>query len=546
MGKNKEKQLGASKPLFYLLLILIFYILFTIYVALVQISYNHKTEYIIWLFAFLFVLFVLFFWRSGSRSDSILFSLKKTFNKNWPQVQLEEILLLVSLLFLAALLINRVFWSTISKGLDIPFKTFISPIFETILVVFSVVITLLALHYAFQSEKNSAALMKEKGDFLEGFSGFVERINRRIQAIDNDGKKLPIGLLQDLGQNNEKYFYLIECMFLTPFLGHAGLISYQSERRTKKKKSIYDPIGYRRTRIEFARFHKNLYDLIKTNKCIVKILTQDSNNLNQWYIDIQIVDKLLNVVGKSKIKLKENVKSILLGEKGNLLEDIKSMFKEQTKIKDTVVNRKSDLFHDMKTIPTYNEMASIFSTISDEKDRNIQRNLRLCYSDYIPFQMFLVMEIKNNKRKENIVNIERIHNIYDKEEKIEDAFSIKGKFVVLTYVGDKTYREIIEDLCLGQNIPIEKEGGIKFLLERLHAGIYSEDPRECEILHRHFCHYWTQEKCDNDIVAIKQKTMNIETETVKKLYNKTVQEVWPKEWGDINEQSMESESRRKN
>ena len=90
------------------------------------------------------------------------------------------------------------------------------------------------------------------------------------------------------------------------------------------------------------------------------------------------------------------------------------------------------------------------------------------------------------------------HDFPDKLEKnldmdVNGNYVEESKFVVLSFVGDKTYSSLIDQMKENPK-NIATNGGIKNLLNNLHSAFYSEDPRLCDILNTHFKHYFNKEK----------------------------------------------------
>ncbi|MEK6321992.1 MAG: cysteine hydrolase [Acidobacteriota bacterium] len=327
------------------------------------------------------------------------------------------------------------------------------------LTLLSTSITVVAMHYAFLAErkssetlKNSRDLLAERGEFLEHFSGFIRRINRRI--IDHGG------LLEDVSENqkNEEHIYFIKCMFLTPFLGHAGL--------TPSNKEILD---------DYQKFQNNITQLINNPYCKVQILTLTAPQLVKWYAEIQWVEqakiavnekrkRLLRFSEREEKEIREKVKRILLEEKG-------------------IGTMRMDANYG--TVPSFNDLRKQYETSfrGNKNDDSELKKLEICHVDEIPFQLFLIMKPKIEDHDE-FPKTESFGRDPKTKELIED-----GKFVVLSFVGSKTYYRLIEDMLEGTERAAEN-GGIDNLLENLHSAFYSEDPRMCKILNKHFNHYW--------------------------------------------------------
>ncbi|MBV6506577.1 MAG: hypothetical protein ILNGONEN_02158 [Syntrophorhabdaceae bacterium] len=327
------------------------------------------------------------------------------------------------------------------------------------LALFSIMIAIIEIYYSFLSEKksddtlkNSTALLNERGDFLEHFTGFINRINRKIEG--------PGGVLDDVNveQRNEKHYYFIKCMFLTPYLGHAGL--------TSSNKEIFD---------SYQKFQTNIGMLINNPYCHVQLLTLTPEKIISWYAQILWVEyakiemakirkPLSEFTTQERQKINEEVRKTLLTQKG-----LGSLQMDD--------NYGAALsFTDLS-----NRYQSTYGGYKDNQQK--LKKLEICHTDYIPFQLFLVMKPK-------ITNLEEFPSDTAFEKNEFGEIIEEGKFVVLTFVGDKTYYALIDDMLVGTHSP-SRNGGIDDLLKNLHSAFYSEDPRICNILNNHFNHYWT-------------------------------------------------------
>ncbi|NCB43219.1 MAG: hypothetical protein EOM59_11440 [Clostridia bacterium] len=320
----------------------------------------------------------------------------------------------------------------------------------------SVIVTIVGMFYAFLAEKRahqsekmsrkslekSIELLADKGDFIEHFSGFINRINKKLDPKSG-------GILSDINNIDEEYHYDIKCMFLTPFLGHAGITPSNGELH----KSI-------------SRFQSFIHELIESSFCRVKILCLGGEQLVKWYAQIQWIEevkKKFNSISESQNIDKKLVSFANLTDEDKI-EIITSVIDNLTTQKGTGVLKMDDGKSEVRSFSTLKEYyRTNFSGIKGDKNK-----LEIFHSNYIPFQIFLVM-----KRK-----IEQTEDDYKNN---------SGKFVVLTFVGDKTYYELIKDMTRGEH---PRNGGIDDLLTNLHSAFYSEDPRICKILNNHFEHYW--------------------------------------------------------
>ena len=348
----------------------------------------------------------------------------------------------------------------------------------------STLITTVSMYYSYHAEQRASAaersskeLLDDRGQFLEKFSGFIGRINRKITTNTDDAYRDSI--YRDLicqAPGTERHNYIIKCMFLTPFLGHAGI------REDDQK--MY---------IRYDEFKKNLEALIRAPNCCVKILTlkseEDNDLLGEWYAQIQFVERV-------KVYLNEKNKNM-----DNLTDSDKKKILERVR---EYLAKKGSTSLQMNN----GDIVESFSTLSDSFQKNFGScNLELCPTDYIPFQMFLVME-----KKEDYTG---------KESEV-------GKFVVLTYVGNKTYSKFINDMLEhDRNI---QNGGIEELLNKLHAAYYSDDPRVCKILNEHFEHYWEPPPSGSE-----RHKHYPDTAMSKNWYSMSFSNFLPKNWTDAEE-----------
>lgn len=320
----------------------------------------------------------------------------------------------------------------------------------------SVIVTIIGMFYAFLAEKRahqsekmskkslekSIELLADKGDFIEHFSGFINRINKKLDPKSG-------GILSDINNIDEEYYYDIKCMFLTPFLGHAGITPSNGELHRS-----------------LSRFQSFINELIESSFCRVKILCLGGEQLVKWYAQIQWIEEIkkkFNLISRNQGVDKKSVSFVNLTD-NDKLEIIASVIDNLTTQKGTGVLKMDDGKSEVRSFSTLKEYYR--TNYSGTKDGT--KKLEFFHSNYIPFQIFLVM-----KRK---------------IEPIEDEYKNNGgKFVVLTFVGDKTYYELIKDMTRGEH---PRNGGIDDLLTNLHSAFYSEDPRICKILNNHFEHYW--------------------------------------------------------
>lgn len=321
----------------------------------------------------------------------------------------------------------------------------------------SVIVTIVGMFYAFLAEKRahqseemskrslekSIELLADKGDFIEHFSGFINRINKKLDP------KMSGSILSDINNIDEEYNYDIKCMFLTPFLGHAGI--------TPTNKELHRSL---------SRFQSFMNELIESNFCKVKILSLGGEQLVKWYAQIQWIEEIkkkFNKISEERGLEKKSISFLDLTDEDKH-DVISSVINNLITQKGTGVLKMNDGKSEVQSFSTLKEQYK--ANYSREKENG--NKLEIFHSNYIPFQIFLVMRKKVESDSDDYKNDD-------------------GKFVVLTFVGDKTYYELIKDMTKGQH---PRNGGIDDLLTNLHSAFYSEDPRICKILNNHFEHYW--------------------------------------------------------
>lgn len=374
----------------------------------------------------------------AEHNSSILYTLKAVFLRN--------VLEIFGLTCIGTLLL-LIFTFWVEHDSKINSNSLSPTIIGLSLSIVSVMITIVGMFYAFLAEKRahqseqksqqsldaSNKLLEEKSVFLDGFSGFINRINGKLNPHNN-------GIIADITNSSEEYHYKINCMFLTPFLGHAGITS----DNMKLHRSLYELQSY-------------MNQLIESNFAEVKMLCLDERSLVNWYAQIQWIEEVKKTEYAKFKDISPDTKRILLETVLNDLQNKKGGGSLQ-------------MNNDASEVESFSSFKNKYQAKYDGKKDGIPK-LQICHTSYIPFQLFLVMKHKN--RSKGDTNIK--------------SGNLEGKFVVLSFVGDKTYFELIKDMTEGKH---DIKGGIENLLDNLHAAVYSEDPRMCKILYDHFEHYW--------------------------------------------------------
>lgn len=410
-----------------------------------------QTKYFVIIIVSILAGFGLAFAMAGgwSQLDSLSKNKKSMISKTIVRIVLDrfwEGLLLF--LILSLTLINLAAWLEDISRIS---PTSIAPtVVALLLSLVSVSITTIGMHYAFLAEQKAAdakessdRLLSQKGEFLDHFSGFMKRINRKIASevtADTDFSDSLFTSIRASEAGIEDHFYNIKCIFLTPFLGHAGV--------TKNDTDTCD---------NYERFQTYIGALIEHRLCAVQIITLPPPRLVSWYAQTQWIEEI-NSFGKKYSNLSDN-------DKKNALK----------KVKLTLENEKG--LHPLKmldgrTVESFEQISSEYRTKFSgfsNSHRRIEK-LEICHAENLPYQMFLVTE-RAKDAKGKPIEI--------------------GKFAVVTFVGSHTYYTLIEDI-ISMERDLRANGGIKSLLRDLHAAFYTADHRFCEMLNEHFKNIWSK------------------------------------------------------
>lgn len=316
----------------------------------------------------------------------------------------------------------------------------------------SIAITTIGMHYAFVAQREASAAKDAaelRAFYMRGFDRFLSRINRKISsdshALDSICTNLDASLHGD-----ESHFYQVDCMFLTPFLGHAGLRERYEHAELARK---------------FERFQVHLANLINHGFCDVRMLTLKDKKLVGWYAQVAWIEAAKETKVDDMTKKKKN----------EILEEVK----EQLKTK----GQRHMQINGGPTIKSFTQLAADYeSHFRGTKDTpfGVRPRLRICQNDYIPFQLFLARERDIRMKAEK-----------GQSSGAESRLYRGDQFAVVTLVGDETYRKLIDDLFQRRE-GLQSTAGIEGLLENLHAALYTEDPRICDMLGNHFEHYWAE------------------------------------------------------
>lgn len=495
----------------------VFFVLVLIFGISIAIKIETKYQFYLYLDNFKFALIIACVFIIGVFSSLLIFKkrilLKRVDNHMpfwhsiWLVIRDQHFTLFITTLLLALLIFT---FSLFTYGeLDIKNDS-LSPLFISFAAtMLSFLVTSLSLHYAFLAERkaneaqeNSKKLIEEKAELLNGFEGFINRIIRKIGDTNQ-------GIISNINQSkksfenpeeiSEKHFYYINCMFLTPFLGHASLTDYDYE-------------AYKRFNIMDGK----LRELIISEFCNVDILIPTQDKIVSWYSQIlwvEEVKKRENLLTNSKKRnqtliIEDEIKSkfdfvsypttnanngtkdklkysdLSKDEKLQILQIVKNKLNRQKGPKQAVLTMQGNNNHEVMS----------FSNICDEfKKLYVNKKLRISHNDYIPFQMFLVMKPKNIYHPTLFPD----ENAFKKNK--NSKLELEGEFFVISFVGIDTYKKLIKEIMSPAYNNLRETGisGLDGLLNNLHSAIYSEDKHMCQILFNHFVHYWNKTDDNN-------------------------------------------------
>lgn len=316
----------------------------------------------------------------------------------------------------------------------------------------SVGISIIGIYYAYLAEqkaerarKNSKKLLDERGAFLNDFLGFINRINRKISTSDD--KDNFDSIYKDavsLKNGNENYLIRIKCMFLTPFLGHAGL--------TINDKAVYKA---------FVDLQTSLDYYIRNPFCEVLILTPEPKKIFEWYRKIIWFEELKNIVKDQKCKYYKDLDNKILDLLKKYVID---------KMDKKFINGESDHEKGRKYLKSYEHLVEYYkSRYSEEKiisDDIKLKKVQFANYNNIPYQMVLVTICPD---------------IHDRQRE-------QSQFAIITYVGYDTYNQVKKSL-VQKKCMIDKTG-IHSLLTKLHSAFYISDMKHCDMLNNQYNNIW--------------------------------------------------------
>ncbi len=318
-----------------------------------------------------------------------------------------------------------------------------APIFIGLsLTLFSVGVTTIGMYYAFLAEKkahlaqkSAEKLLVQKSYYLNNFQAFIDRINRKITCDDNGNQESLYFDILAAANGNEHIQFNIKCIYLTPFLGHAG--------SSGNNANLIDASHRNWSYIQKYFGMKNVN---------IKIITQEHKEVLNLYSQILWLEKLKGTTNKTVFT------NFTKPEKLRVMNDTQQ---ELIKMGVTGYGAGSEM-------KSYKDLVAEFERVETNlQATNLPINWKISEFKHIPYQMFLVT---TNVTQNN-----------DEDE--------QGLFVVLTFVGSDTYRTLVDDVAKG-TYKIDNKVGVEHLLRKLHAAFYIDDAMICNTLNRHFEHMW--------------------------------------------------------
>lgn len=302
----------------------------------------------------------------------------------------------------------------------------------------SIAIAFLAMHYAFQAERAASKLVLERGHFIEGFDAFIKRITIELERVN---KKIHDKELK------EGSIYLIKCIYLTPFLGHAALREEDTEH-----------LGFFRDHIDVIE------KLLGSERCRISILTLDPDSLIRWYAHVEWIEEAKKTNGaytsERLVEMSNSVKSSLTKHKGFGKVEIGT-----EKVPGFTIKCRKWL----------NE-----NYLGEKKKR-----LGIATGPDLPFQMCLATKAP--------------YSALDKWPKVDSVEDETPDFAILSLVGSNTYKSLINAI-MEDRIPYPYGGGgIEYILDRLHNVIYTVDSEFCKIVNRHYQQLFNDSSLDDTI-----------------------------------------------
>jgi len=305
-----------------------------------------------------------------------------------------------------------------------------------------------AMHHAFQAHQDAFAakdraetLYQDRVHYLEGFDGFLRRIHAlvRVQPDDPTEDDRTVSQRSDVWRafDLDDLCVDLDCIFLTPFLGHAGISA--TETPTPETEEL--------VRL-FEHVRKELLFVARQEGATVRIVTLKPNAMMSWYAQILAVNASRKMTKRSP-------------------DETLDQWWQQTQI-DIAAELPGRLWGagievGRHTIFSFNKYMQEYANGAEEG-----ANLEIRQSDTLPFQLFLV-----HPHKKADLHLRMLGDCH----------------ALVTYVGSDTYAALLRRLIQ----PGDAAGpprDVNYLLDKLHACHHSQDPRVCQMLLEHFNNLW--------------------------------------------------------
>jgi hypothetical protein len=354
------------------------------------------------------------------------------------------------------------------RSLEEQFELRIGAAFNWALAAFLTLIGLavsaLAMHYAFRAEhsaeearKNSESLLHERSSYLTGFQHLLARTNSLLDPSDASRAEV-WRLLAERSTHVE-----IKCMFLTPFMGHAGLIDkntgpyqYPEKPRSRAAMDLNEDAFHR-----FESLRKNLLAVARHDYGHVKMITLTPQALAQWYAEVLVLNASYDWSSECPKRFGEsNYWEAALQEAHAILERKLGRDCIRVPVKKEVGGETKQV--DEQVLHLNGLLENLAGDLSEAGDHHQIRKL-----EALPFQFLLIYPVTKEGDK-----------------------SPQGRTdALITFVGSNTYHEILTRLRNPQDTAVGSYS-IFDLLHGLHSCYHSEDKAFCEMLNQHFENYW--------------------------------------------------------
>lgn len=338
-------------------------------------------------------------------------------------------------------------------GLDEPsLKIFNNP-FWVVLGIGTTFVGLLAsvtgMLFAYYAQSEAADLRNERSFYTAGFDGFQSRI---LALLDT---KKPFW------EETRHLHKRVQCVFLTPFLGHAGL---EDDRWSRSGTTAYDR---RLVHAQFLELLECLDNLLQVDNLELELITLDKDCLAWWYAQILAVSAAhrRSPDATDLDWTKEIAWTRMLEEVDALLPQ--KLESGGIQISGKEIQNFNDILRDNQYYIKRN-----WNKYNQTQD---SRKLSIRTLHEIPFQLVIVSAFRKQPPATETIgsNIPPLHSI--------DS--------LLSHVGSYTYTSILQRIRDKGHLA----GGrldIRMLLDDLHACHHSQDRSVGLMLMRHFANMW--------------------------------------------------------